>query len=136
MVSYDIHDLLERCIEDGFSVDSISKATDIPAELINRCRNNEKLTMEDIHTLTYLLVFLMQLYAVDPNDDAYLQMLVEVMNRYFEIPTNTIAKYLNLEESAFNIFLAQPKSFPDGYAISNKLIHLFTQLIRDKRHSS
>jgi hypothetical protein len=135
MVLYDIHDLLARCFTDGFAVESISKATDIPVELINRCYTNGELTQEDIHTLNYLLFFLMQLYGFDPDNDIYLKDIVETMNSYFKIPPDTIAKYLGLDESELSAFLTQPKSYNDGYRISIKLVHLFTTLIRDKRHS-
>ncbi len=136
MVSYDFHDLLARCFTDGFTIESISKATDIPVELINRCYTNGKLIQEDFHTLNYLLVVLTQLYAVDPDDDIYLKSMVETMNSYFKILPGTIAKYLGLDESELNAFLTQPKSYNDGYRISIKLIHLFTTFIRDKRHST
>lgn len=136
MVSYDLHDLLARCFTDGFTVESISKATSIPVGLINRWYTNEKLTQEDFHTLNYLFVFLMQLYGVDPDDDIYLKDMVETMNSYFKILLGTVAKYLGLDESELSAFLSQPKSYKDSYRISMKLNHLFTTLIRDKRHST
>jgi len=136
LYSYDLNDLLERCIEDGFTVESLSKATDIPVELINRYRSNGELTLEDIQTLEYLLFFLLQLYFVNPESDTYLKDMVETLNSYFKIPTPAIAKYLNLEENVLNIFLQRPDSLSSGDNITKKLAHLFTTFVRDKRHST
>lgn len=136
MVLYNIHELLEKCFADGFTVENISKATDIPVELINRCSSNEFLTQEDTQTLNYLLLFLTLLYGVDTDSDTYLKDMVGSMNNYFGIQLCTVAKYLNLYEHDIKEFLDHPKSFNDSYNISKKLIHLFTTLIRDKRHST
>lgn len=136
MVLYSIYELLERCFAEGFTVESISKATDIPVELIVRCHNKGQLTPEDIHTLNYLLVFLMQLYAVNTDDNSYLNDMVLIMKSHFKIRSDTISKYLNLEENDFIIFLNKPESYNNSYSITKKIIHLFTTLIRDKRHST
>ena len=133
MVSYDLKELIEISIADGFTVEGLGKATDVPVELINRYLSNEKLTQEDIQALDYLLTFLALLYIIDPDCDTYFKDMVETMNSYYEIPTRTIANYLNLDESAFNNFLEGPESFSNGYSISIKLAHLFITLIRDKR---
>lgn len=136
MVSYDLRELLEKWFADGFSVESICIATDIPVELIDRFLNNEKLTQEEIHTLEYLIFFLMSLYFVDPESDTYLKEMVTTMNSYFKIPTHVISKYLSLDDNELYTFLEHPHSFSNGDSISKKITHLFTMLIRDKRHST
>jgi len=134
MLSYDLKELIEISIADGFTVEGLGKATDVPVELINRYLSNDKLTQEDIRTLDYLLTFLAMLYIINPDCDTYFKDMVETMNSYYEIPIRTIANYLKLDERAFNNFLESPESFTNGYSISIKLTHLFIALIRDKRN--
>jgi hypothetical protein len=133
---YSPSELLEKCFADGFTFESISKATDIPVELIVRFHGKGKITPQENNTLNYLGVFLMQLYAVNPDNESYLKDMVWVINNHFDIPSSTIAKYLNLEENDLEIFLNKHEPFNNSFSISRKLIHLFTTLIRDKRHST
>ena len=135
MIMCDLHSLLEHFFSDGFTVESLSKATNISVELINRCYNGENLTKEDYHTLNYLINFLSQLYCCDMEDNAYLQNIVTVICNYFMISLSTIAKYLNLNVEQLNLFLDKPEHYPNGYNLSIKLMHLFMTLVRDKRHS-
>lgn len=136
LVLYNPLELLEKCLSEGFTFESISKATDIPVELLVHFHTNGDVNPKDINTLNYLQVFLMQLYVVNPDDESYLKDTVWVINNNFDIPFSTIVKYLNLEENDLDIFLDNPESYPNGFSISKKLIHLFTTLIRDKRHST
>ncbi len=136
MIMYDLHSLLERFFSDGFTVESLGKATNISVKLINSYYNGENLTKEDHHTLNYLLNFLSQLYCCDMEGNVYLQSIVTVMRDYFMIPLSAIAKYLNLSVEQLNIFLNEPEDYANGYNLSIKLVHLFMTLVRDKRHST
>jgi Helix-turn-helix domain len=135
MIMCDIHSLLEHFYSDGFTVESLSNATNISVELINRCYNGENLTIEDIHTLDYLLNFLTQLYLCDTEDNSYFKNIVTVICNYFMIPIGTIAKYLNLSVEQLHIFLDNPEHYANGNTLSIKLMHLYMTLIRDKKHS-
>lgn len=132
---YDIHTLLEQSFSDGFTVESLSKATNISAALISRCYHGKELEQEEYFTLNYLLDFLTQLYCCDISDDKYLHNIVTAICDYFMIPLSTIAKYLNLSEEQLGIFLDKPECYTNGYNLSIKLMHLFTTFVRDKRHS-
>jgi hypothetical protein len=135
MIMCEIHSLLERSFSDGFTIEGLSKATNISVELIDRCYHGENLVEEDLHTLTYLLVFLTQLYCCDTADSSYLQNIVTVICDYFMIPLSTIAKYMNLSAEQLSVFLDNPEHDTNAYNLSLKLMHLFTTLVRDKRHS-
>jgi len=135
MVSFGLHELLEKSFADGFTVEGLGIATDIPAELINRYFNDGKVTQEEIQSLEYLIFFLMSLYVVNTDSDTYLKDMVTTLNSYFKISTHTISKYLSLDENELHTFLERPDSSTTGDSITKKLTHLFITFIRDKRHS-
>lgn len=135
MIMCDIRSLLERFYSDGFTVESLSKATNISVELINRCYDDKDLTKEDLHTLNYLINFLTQLYLCDTEDDKYLQDIVTVICEYFNVSLNAIAKYLNLSVEQLRVFLDKPEHYANGYILSIKLMNLFMTLVRDKKYS-
>jgi len=136
MKQYDVRELLDKCVKDGFPIESISKATNVDTDLIARFYDNFPLSQSQTDDLIPLNYFLMQLYPAIPRDHYYLRSITEAINTFYGIPYNTIAKYLNLEsEVELNNFLDAPQSFKDNLVLTLQIMHLFTLLVRDKQQS-
>jgi hypothetical protein len=135
MKANDINDLLENYFSDGFSIESLSQATNLSVDLISRCYNGDNLLQKEISDLNYLLFFLSQLYLCDVSEPTYLQSMAYSFSNYFGFSLISIANYLNISEDELMVFLKEPDSYSGGYSLSIKMLHLFTTFIRDKKHS-
>lgn len=136
MCSFDPRELIRRSLEEGFTVNSISKATRISPELIIKYSGEEALTPAELQESEYLFVFATQLYVTDIRDKPYLESLVSALNIFFKVDNLAIETYMGLCNGQLDIFLQSPDSFPNGQLLSRKLTHLFTTFIRDRRHST
>lgn len=130
----DIHDLMEKYFSDGFTMEGLSKTTEVPTSLLQKVRSNKNLTIKETTALNPVLYFLMQLYMCNTKDSAYLKDIVTATSAYFEIPPRAISKYLGLDEEQFKLFLNKPDQYENGYELTVKLLHLFTSFVRKKNY--
>lgn len=131
MLAADIRDMLRKCINQGFSLDSISMATQLTVEELQKMLDNPDYLPCDCLRASYLGIFLMLLYTVTPIDDFYFSSLLDTLTTHFKISKEAIANYLEVSTDELNSFENSPRK---NY-IELKLMHLFTTFIRDARFS-
>ena len=88
--------LLQRCIEQGFSLASISMVTQIPEKDIQQFLDNNNYRLSDREKENHLMVFLMQLCYEKPEDDEYYKTLLESLTQYFNVSPQAIANYIGI----------------------------------------
>ncbi len=132
MVVQDIQTLLEKFFVDGFSVDCLCKATGVSADLIKKISAKNTLTQNDCLSLKPALYFLTQLYACDADTTTYLNDISATICDYYGISPDAVSNYLGMDAAQFKTFLDNPQQYANGYAITIKLLHLFTTLVREK----
>lgn len=130
MFAADIRDMLRECVKQGFSLDSISMATQLTVKELQEMLDNPNYVPSDPARVHYLGVFLMLLYA-SPLDDFYFTSLLNTLTTYFKISKEVIADYLEVSIDELNSY----KNSPQEHYIELKLMHLFTTFIRDARFS-
>ncbi len=128
----DIQSLLEEFFSEGFTMNCLSKATNVPIEVIQKCYNNEQLSQEDFLFVNRILYFLMQLYMCDTSELSYLSDIVMVMHDYFGVPLDAICNYLELNKEQFETYINNPSQHQNSYNLTIKLLHLYTTLVREK----
>lgn len=132
MVVKDIQNLLDKFFADGFTMDCLCKATNVPPDLIRKAYDKEKLDMDEIMALNPVLYFLTQLYLCDTSTKAYLEDVSTVMCEYYKMPMNAVSNYLGLDEAQYQAFLNDPEKYSNGYNLTVRLLHLFISLVREK----
>lgn len=132
MVSFDIQELIQKYLADGFTINSLCKSTNAPLELINRACTKQNLTAEECTELKPVLYFLMQLYACNVGSSKYFEDMAAVISEYFDIPKKAVSAYCGLDEMQYEAFLRNPKAYPNGYDITIRFLHLFNTLVREK----
>ena len=86
----DLQTLLKKCLDQGFPLVAISRATKLPeAELQEYLNGNMPL---DFSRTEYLNIFLILLLHEKPVSDTYYRDLMDGLTHVFEIPEDTIAR--------------------------------------------
>ena len=88
-------DLLRKCMEQGFSLASISIVTRIPEQEIKQLLDNKDYSLSDKEKENCLMVFLMQLCYEKPENDQYYKALLESLTRYFKVSPQATNPYTN-----------------------------------------
>lgn len=133
----DHRQLLNKYIEQGFSLEALSKVTGISTDALGKFSTQSISAVNDLseNDLIYLHVFLTQLYCVSPQDSEYLCSLVDGLVEYFHISRNAVANYIGLPVEELDKFLVSPEKFDDGEKYTTRIMHLFTTFARDMRFS-
>ena len=132
MVVQDIQTLLDKFFADGFSMDCLCKATSVSVGLISKVYAKEALTMDECIALKPVLYFLTQLYTFNTDAKAYLEDISSTICEYYGMSVDAVSNYLGLDTAQFKTFLKNPEQYTNGYALTIKLLHLFTTLVREK----
>lgn len=133
MKIYDFKELLDKAHQDGFTANSISKATNVPTDLIDRYYDEADVSANEIQSLGCVLSFIMELYRDDMADDDYIKSFVQTLNDYFDVPNQTIANYLNISAEEFEKLLQTPFETKAHCRMSLKILYLFMSFACDKR---
>ena len=131
MLTADIRDMLRKCVKQGFSLDSISIATRLTIDELQKMLDDSNYLPKDYSRVSYLGIFLMLLYTSTPTDNLYFESLLDTLITNFKIPKEAIANYLEVGLDELNSF---ENSSHKKY-IELRLMHLFTTFIRDARFS-
>lgn len=123
--------LLRRCIEQGFSLASISMVTQIPEHELQQFLDNDKYWFDDKEKENCLMVFLMQICYGKPEDDLYYKMLLESLTQRFQVSPQAIANYIGIR---FDELLSFESSSRKDM-IEKNIAHLFNAFVRDYRFS-
>lgn len=133
---FDAIQALREYIQKGFSLESLSKVTNIAPERLKELLeegyyDREKIAEKDY---AYLNIFLSQLLDESPRDEDYLFELVNALTSYFLISHEAIANYLGIPASEFyNIVSKKDVVTIKQYA--PEICHMFAVFMRDKRYS-
>ena len=130
MENKNIYELLEQFQSDGFSLDSLALITNVPAALITRCANREKMSHEETMLIGNVLSFLGLMYMVDTADASYLRESYSVLEHFYHIPRQAVANYLGLTLPEFQQFLDAPESLPNSQKLLMKFSHLKTIILQ------
>ena len=119
--------LLKRCIDEGFPLAAISRATKLPEPELQEYLNGN--LPSDFSRTEYLNIFLILLLHEKPVSDTYYRGLMDELTRVFDIPKETIARYAgvsvdelkhlktaireNRSRDALHIFLSRLYGIPD-----------------------
>lgn len=123
----DLPVLLKRCIDEGFPLVAISRATKLPeAELQEYLNENMP---SDFSRTEYLNIFLILLLHEKPVSDTYYRDLMDGLTHVFEIPGDTIARYAGVSADELNEFEKSDKR----EHIERCIAHLFVTFMRDSR---
>lgn len=131
MKIYDFKELLDKAHQDGFTAKSISKATNVPIDLIDRYYEEADVSANEIQPLGCVLSFIMELYRDDIGNDDYIKTIVQTLNDYFDVPNQTIANYLNISAKEFEKLLQTPFETKEYCCMSLKILYLFMSFVRD-----
>lgn len=130
MENKNINELLEQFQRDGFSLDSLALITNVPAALITRCANREKMSHEETMLIENVLSFLGLMYMVDTADASYLRESYSALEHFYHIPRQAVANYLGLTLPEFQQFLYAPESLPNSQKLLVKFCHLKTIILQ------
>lgn len=119
--------LLKRCIDEGFPLVAISRATKLPESELREYLHGK--FPSDFSRIEYLNIFLILLLREKPVSDNYYRGLIDELTRVFEIPKETIASYAGVSEEELNAFENSDKR----EQIERCIAHLFVTFIRDCR---
>ena len=123
----DLPILLKRCIDEGFPLGAISRATKLPESELQEYLNGN--LPSDFSRTEYLNIFLILLLHEKPVSDTYYRGLVDELTRVFDIPKETIARYAGVSVDELNAFENSDKR----EQIERCIAHLFVTFIRDPR---
>lgn len=127
-----LQNMLKKSIEQGFPLASISIATQISLEELQKVLDNDKVhIISDVEKFSYLMVFLMQLNFEKPTDSTYYRNLLESLVNYFQVPLIAISKYSNV---SINELMNFENSSNKEY-IEKQIAHIFNTFTRDPRFS-
>lgn len=126
----DIYELLNYFLKDGFSIDILSQVTGVSNELIERCIKHDNISNEETVILGKVVSFLGMLYMVDVDDRSYLKESISALEQFYHISQNAIASYCGMSSTELEKFLENPETYPNGYKILVKLMHLRTVLLQ------
>ena len=113
----DLPVLLKKCMDAGFPLTAISRATKLPE------------SPSDFSRIEYLNIFLILLLHEKPVSDTYYRGLMDELTRVFDIPNETIARYAGVSVDELNAFENSDKR----EQIERCIAHLFVTFIRDPR---
>lgn len=123
----DLQTLLKKCIDQGFPLVAISRATKLPEAELQEYLNGS--LPSDFSRTEYLHVFLILLLHEKPVSDTYYRDLMDGLIRVFEIPEETIARYADVSADELNGFEKSDKR----EHIERCIAHLFVTFMRDSR---
>ncbi|HJC74593.1 MAG TPA: hypothetical protein H9697_06560 [Candidatus Mediterraneibacter faecavium] len=123
----DLPVLLKRCMDEGFPLTAISRATKLPEPELQDYLNGR--LPSDFTRTEYLHIFLMLLLYEKPVSDVYYRDLMDELTRVFEVPRETIARYAGVSMDELNAFENSDKR----EQIERCIAHLFVTFIRDSR---
>lgn len=132
MVVQDIQTLLDKFFADGFSMNCLCKATSVSVDLISKAHTKENLSMDECMALKPVLYFLTQLYACNTDAKTYLEDISTTICEYYGMSMGAVSAFLGLDAVQYKAFLDNPEQYTNGYALTMKLLHLFTTLVREK----
>lgn len=122
-------DLLKQCIDQGFSLASISIVTQLSTSELQDILDGS--AAQDNEKASYLMVFLMQLCYERPTTSTYYRNMLKALTDYFEVSLGTIAGYaqVGIDE------LVDFENSLNDEQIEKNIAHLFTTFVRDPRFS-
>lgn len=123
----DLPVLLKRCMDAGFPLTAISRATKLPESELQEYLNGN--LPSDFSRTEYLNIFLILLLHEKPVSDTYYRGLMDELTRVFDIPKETIARYAGVSVDELNAFENSDKR----EQIERCIAHLFVTFIRDPR---
>ena len=123
----DLPVLLKRCMDAGFPLTAISRATKLPESELQEYLNGN--LPSDFSRTEYLNIFLILLLHEKPVSDTYYRGLMDELTRVFDIPNEAIARYAGVSVDELNAFENSDKR----EQIERCIAHLFVTFIRDPR---
>ncbi|MGN0475373.1 MAG: HTH domain-containing protein [Acutalibacteraceae bacterium] len=133
----DIPQALNKYIHQGFSIEALSKVTQISIEDLNSLAKQSEFKPKGIpeKNIIHLHIFMAQLYGVSPQDPEYFYEMVSSLIEYFNISYDAISNYIGLSTEQLKKFLDSPLTLKDREIYETKIMHLFMTFIRDIRFS-
>ena len=123
----DLPVLLKRCMDAGFPLTAISRATKLPESELQEYLSGS--LPSDFSRIEYLNIFLILLLHEKPVSDTYYRDLMDGLTHVFEIPEDTIARYAGVSADELNGFEKSDKR----EHIERCIAHLFVTFMRDSR---
>lgn len=123
----DLQTLLKTCLDQGFPLVAISRATKLPEAELQEYLSGS--LPSDFSRIEYLNIFLILLLHEKPVSDTYYRDLMDGLTHVFEIPEDTIARYAGVSMDELNAFENSDKR----ENIERCIAHLFVTFMRDSR---
>ena len=98
----DLQTLLKTCLDQGFPLVAISRATKLPEAELQEYLSGS--LPSDFSRIEYLNIFLILLLHEKPVSDTYYRDLMDGLTHVFEIPEDTIARYAGVSADELNGF--------------------------------
>lgn len=133
-IAINIRSLLLNFIQKGFSLDMLSKITNISKENLLKLSSTDNSSSIEIpnNDFLYLHIFLTQLLCVSPRDNHYLTSMIESLQAYFDISNQAIANYIGISTKNFQLALKDDDLLQSYYP---EIMHLAMTLLRNKQFS-
>lgn len=133
----DIPHALDKYMHQGFSMEALSKVTQIPIETLSNWAKDRTFEPKGISekNIIHLQIFMMQLYSISPQDPEYFCEMVSNLTEYFNISYDAIANYVGISTEQLKKFLDSPSTLNNREIYETKIMHLFMTFIRDIRFS-
>lgn len=134
---YDISDmgsLLDKFLDYGFTLESLSRGTNTPIAFIEECVSMGK-KFKEPHKVVRAFDFLVTIdnYFGFDKDNDYYKNIVESVCRLYKVPEAAIANFLGLNNQQFKTFLQNPEIYPNGFQILTKMQWILQMFSNDKR---
>lgn len=127
----DINYLLKLFISDGFTLECLSKTTNTPIEVLEKCITDPPNDIEFDKRLNCPFFFLQILYNWYSYDDD-LKDYVESVCHFYSIPKKALSNYMGMNEALFDDFIKNYRDFPNGSELVIKLDFVLSLFGRDK----
>lgn len=129
------NELLQSILDKGFTLDTISIATQISIETLTEILKDKYKPNGYDAKFIYLNVFLMQLSHRIPLNNNYFSEIVDALCDDFKMTSESLAQYIGITGNELKEFLSTPDLCSKRRQIELMIMHLFTTLIRDSRFS-
>ncbi|MCR0265746.1 hypothetical protein MKC73_17795 [[Clostridium] innocuum] len=131
----DFEDFMWRYLQDGFTLECLSRACDTPVEFLQEYTPGGCSETKNRKDLPWVFNFIVTLYCNGFYEEEE-HMLKEYMKSIcglYAIPERALAKYLKMEEGEFKAFLDDPESYPGGFRYALKLMFALSLFSRVKK---
>lgn len=133
----EIGDLIQNFLEDGFTLECLSKATDTPIEWLEECISDkppkEIKELRKLRCVFSFLVIMCDNKSYSLEISSFLKDLLDSSSEIYKIPKDAVGNYLGMSKEQFASFLKNPEEYPNGFQKAIEMQRMLLLFSIDKR---